>query len=263
MRRCAQLSPAARAEGRRLSIVIPALDEADGIESALEALRPLRERGHEVVVVDGGSTDGTAERAARGADRVVAAPRGRARQMNVGAAAAAGDVLVFLHADTRLPAEADRLVFDALGGRAHWGSFGVRLSGAHPAFRVIERLISLRSRLSGIATGDQAIFVTRERFAAAGGFADVSLLEDVELCRRLKRASGRPVRPPAPVVTSSRRWEAGGIVRTVWLMWWIRGAYALGIHPDRLARHYRFGIRVGRARAGGTLAKDRPGSEAR
>ena len=235
--------------------MVPALDEADGIGRALEALRPLRERGHEVIVADGGSSDGTAERAAaHGADRVVAAPRGRARQMNAGAAAAAGDVLLFLHADTRLPAEADRLVFSALGERADWGSFGVRLSGAHPAFRVIERLISLRSRLSGIATGDQAMFVTRERFAAAGGFADVSLLEDVELCRRLKRASGRPVRPRAPVVTSSRRWEAGGIVRTVWLMWWIRGAYALGMNPDRLARHYRFGARAGRSRAGGSRA---------
>ena len=229
--------------------MIPALDEADAIGSALEALRPLRGRGHEVIVSDGGSRDGTVARAAGGgADRVVAGPRGRARQMNAGAAAAAGDVLVFLHADTRLPDEADRLVFDALGERADWGSFGVRLSGAHPAFRVIERLISLRSRLSGIATGDQALFVTRERFAAAGGFADVALLEDVELCRRLKRTSGRPVRPRAPVVTSSRRWETGGIVRTVWLMWWIRGAYALGASPDRLARHYRFGARTGRAR---------------
>ena len=248
----AQLSPAERPGAPRLSIVIPALDEADGIGSALEALRPLRERGHEVVVADGGSSDGTAERAARGgADRVVAGPRGRARQMNAGAEAASGDVLLFLHADTRLPAEADRLVFAALGDRADWGSFGVRLSGAHPAFRVIERLISLRSRLSGIATGDQAIFVTRERFAAAGGFADAPLLEDVELCRRLKRASGRPARPRAPVVTSSRRWEAGGIVRTVWLMWWIRGAYALGASPERLARHYRFGARAGGGRARG------------
>lgn len=219
---------------------MPSLDEADGIEAALEALRPLRDRGHEVIVSDGGSADGTPRLAARGADRVLAAARGRARQMNAGAELATGGVLVFLHADTTLPAEADRAVFEALGRRPGWGSFGVRLSGSHPAFRIIERMISLRSRLTGIATGDQAIFVDRDLFRAAGGFADIPLLEDVELCRRLRRVA-RPVRPRAPVVTSSRRWEAGGIARTTALMWWIRGAYALGVEPGRLARHYRAG----------------------
>ena len=223
---------------------MPSLDEADGIEAALEALRPLRERGHEVIVADGGSRDGTPRLAARGADRVLAAPRGRARQMNAGAAAASGRVLVFLHADTTLPPDADRAVSEALGGRPGWGSFGVRLSGPHPAFRVIERMITLRSRLSGIATGDQAIFVARDLFFTAGGFADVALLEDVELCRRLRRVV-RPVRPRAPVVTSSRRWEAGGVARTTALMWWLRGAYALGADPDRLARRYRFRNRAG------------------
>ena len=220
--------------------MVPVLDEAAGIGAALEALRPLRERGHEVIVADGGSTDGTREYAAPGADRVLAAPRGRARQMNAGAEVATGDVIVFLHADTKLPPEADRAVFEALGRRPGWGSFAVRLSGAHPAFRLIERMISLRSRLSGIATGDQAIFVARDLFRSAGGFGDIALLEDVELCRRLRRIA-RPVRPRAPVVTSSRRWEADGIARTTALMWWIRGAYALGVNPDRLARHYRFG----------------------
>ena len=220
--------------------MVPVLDEAAGIGAALEALRPLRERGHEVIVSDGGSTDGTRERATGGADRVLAAPRGRAHQMNAGAEVATGDVFVFLHADTKLPGEADRAVFEALGHRPGWGSFAVRLSGAHPAFRVIERMISLRSRLSAISTGDQAIFVTRDLFRAVGGFADLVLLEDVELCRRLRRIV-RPVRPPAPVVTSSRRWEAGGIARTSALMWWIRAAYALGADPERLARHYRFG----------------------
>ena len=224
----------------RLSIVVPVLDETAVIGAALEALRPLRERGHEVIVSDGGSTDGTRERAAGDADRVLAAPRGRARQMNAGAEVAIGDVFVFLHADTKLPPEADRAVFEALGDRPGWGSFPVRLSGVHPAFRVIERMISLRSRLSGIATGDQAIFVARDLFRAVGGFTDLPLLEDVELCRRLRRIVP-PVRPRAPAVTSSRRWEAGGIARTTALMWWIRGAYALGVSPDRLARHYRLG----------------------
>ena len=219
--------------------MVPTLDEAGGIEGALAALRPLREDGHEVIVSDGGSTDGTATLAVTAADRIVAAGRGRARQMNAGAAAATGDVLVFLHADTILPEDADRRVLEALGDRPGWGFFGVRLSGSHPAFRIIERMITLRSRLSGIATGDQAIFATRNLFENAGGFAETPLLEDVDLCRRLKRRS-RPVRPRSVVTTSSRRWEAGGIVRTVLLMWWLRGAYALGAKPERLARCYRF-----------------------
>ena len=234
LRGCAELT------GCRLSIVVPTLEEAGGIADALATLRPLRARGHEVIVADGGSTDATPELAAPGANRIVAAPRGRARQMNAGAAVATGDVLLFLHADTVLPDDADTLVNEALGeAGSGWGHFGVRLTGPHPAFRVIERMISLRSRLSGIATGDQAIFATRDLFDSAGGFPDLPLLEDVEFCRRLKRVS-RPVRPRAPVTTSSRRWEAAGIARTVWLMWWLRGAYALGVGPDRLARHYRF-----------------------
>ena len=187
---------------------------------------------------DGGSRDGTPERARPGADRIVTAPRGRARQMNAGAGVASGDVLVFLHADTFLPADADVLVFDALGSRDGWGSFSVRLSGMHPAFRLIERMISLRSRLTGIATGDQAIFVSRKLFEAIGGYADLPLLEDVEICRRLRRMA-RPVRPRAPVATSSRRWESAGIARTTGLMWWVRAAYALGVTPERLARQYR------------------------
>ena len=219
--------------------MVPTLEEAGGIAAVLDALQPLRDRGHEVIVSDGGSTDGTRELAASGADRVVAGERGRARQMNAGALAATGDILVFLHADTVLPENADRLVIDAVGDRPGWGHFSVRLSGRQLAFRVIERMISLRSRLTGIGTGDQAIFATRDLFEAAGRYGDMPLLEDVDLCRRLKRIS-RPVRPRSPVTTSSRRWEAGGIARTVALMWWIRGAYALGARPDRLARRYRF-----------------------
>ena len=226
--------------------MVPTLEEAAGIATALAALDPLRARGHEVVVADGGSTDGTPELAAPGGDRIVAAQRGRARQMNAGAAVATGDVLLFLHADTLLPNDADALVNEALGETGSgWGHFSVRLSGTQPAFRVIERMITFRSRLTGIATGDQAIFATRDLFDAAGGFSDLPLLEDVDLCRRLKHVS-RPVRPRAPVTTSSRRWEAGGIARTVWLMWWLRGAYALGVGPDRLARHYRFARSAGR-----------------
>lgn len=223
----------------RLSVVVPTLNEAGAVGATLEALRPLRARGCEVVVADGGSEDGTREIAAPLADRVVAAPRGRARQQNAGAEAASGGVLLFLHADTLLPPDADRLVLGGLArsGRA-WGRFDVRLSGRHPLLRVVERGISLRSRLTGVATGDQAIFVRREAFRAAGGFPDLPLMEDLALSRALLR-SGRPLRIPDPVVTSSRRWEERGIVRTVLLMWRLRLAFYAGADPARLAERYR------------------------
>lgn len=221
----------------RLSIVIPCLDEAPGIVGTLQALRPLRERGHEVIVVDAG-TDGTDELARPHADQVLRAPRGRAVQMNRGAEAAAGDVLLFLHADTRLPPFADRLIVDGLatGGRA-WGRFDVRLTGRGAAFRVIERLMIWRSRLTGIATGDQAIFVARERFRAVGGYREIPLMEDIALSRALKRL-GPPVCLRERVVTSTRRWERNGVARTVLLMWWLRLRFFLGADPGALAARY-------------------------
>ncbi len=231
--------PEAQGHGERISIVVPALNEAGGIRASLAALQPLRARGHEVIVVDGGSTDGTMELAAPLADRVVAAARGRAVQQNAGAAAASGDILLFLHADTTLPQGADALVLDGLrrSGRG-WGRFDVRLSGRHPLLRVVERMIGLRSRLSGIATGDQAIFVRREWFRRAGGFPELPLMEDVAITRALKRL-GPPLPLRARVTTSSRRWEERGIVRTILLMWRLRWAYFLGADPADLARRYR------------------------
>ena len=161
--------------------------------------------------------------------------------MNAGAAAARGGVLLFLHADTRLPCGWVELVRDALGVRGReWGRFDVRLDGAHPMLRVVERAMNLRSRLSGIATGDQAIFVTRAVFRKAGGFPDIALMEDVALSRAL-RARSRPVCLRAPAITSSRRWERNGITRTIVLMWRLRLEYALGGDPERLARLYRGG----------------------
>lgn len=223
----------------RISIIIPALNEAAGIEATLVPLQPLRARGHEVVVVDGGSADGTPELARPLADRVIASPRGRARQQNAGAEAASGGVLLFLHADTRLPADADRSLLDGLraSGRG-WGRFDVRLSGMHPMLRVVERMIGVRSRLSGIATGDQAIFIRRDWFQRAGGFPDIPLMEDVALSKRL-REMGRPLCLRDRVVTSSRRWEERGVWRTIALMWRLRLEYALGADPARLARRYR------------------------
>lgn len=221
------------------SIIIPTLDEAEGIAATLAALQPLRARGCEVIVADGGSADGTPELARPLADTVVAAPRGRASQQNAGAAAATGDVLLFLHADTRLPADADRLVLDGLGrmGRG-WGRFDVRLTGCHPLLRVIERMMGIRSRLTGIATGDQAIFVRRDWFRDVGGFPGIPLMEDVALSGTLKRR-GRPLCLRAAVVTSSRRWESRGVWRTMLLMWRLRLAYALGADPAALAERYR------------------------
>lgn len=222
-----------------LSIVVPTLNEAEGIARTLGALQPLRARGCEVIVVDGGSTDGTPEMAAPLADRVLRAERGRGRQQNAGARAARGEVLLFLHADTRLPEAADRRVLDGVRGSGRgWGRFDVRLSGRHPLLRVVERGISLRSRLTGIATGDQAIFVRREWLAAVGGFPEVPLMEDVALSRALRRL-GRPLCLRDAVVTSSRRWESRGVVRTVLLMWRLRLAYSLGVDPARLAERYR------------------------
>src|SRR6185437_1645118 len=219
-----------------LSIVMPALNEASGIAAALEALAPLRGRGGEVIVVDGGSRDGTPERAAPLADRVLAAPRGRAAQMNAGAAAARGDILLFLHADTRLPDDADILIREALARSPRvWGRFDVRFAGN--ALPLVAAAMNLRSRATGIATGDQAMFVTREAFGRAGGFPDIALMEDVALSARLKRLS-RPLCLAARVTTSPRRWQAHGIVRTVLLMWRLRLAFFLGADPQRLARAY-------------------------
>jgi rSAM/selenodomain-associated transferase 2 len=220
----------------KLSIVVPALNEAPGVAAALGALAPLRSRGHEVIVADGGSEDDTRAIAARFADRVLAAPRGRARQMNAGAAAATGEALLFLHADTRLPAEADRLVRAALERHA-WGRFDVRIEGRSRLLGAVACSMNLRSRLTGIATGDQAIFVRRDAFARAGGFPEIALMEDVAFSKRLKRIS-RPACLRERVATSGRRWDANGALRTILLMWWLRLAYFLGARPEALARRY-------------------------
>ena len=224
-----------------ISVVVPVLDEADTLAQSLRPLQSVRAHGVEVIVVDGGSRDRTRCVASPLCDRLLDAPRGRARQMNTGAAHARGRVLLFLHADTQLPSGWAELVRDALGNRGReWGRFDVRLDGAHPMLRVVERAMNLRSRLSGIATGDQAIFVTRGAFRAAGGFPDIALMEDVALSRAL-RARSRPVCLRATALTSSRRWERNGIARTIVLMWRLRLEYALGGDPERLARLYRGG----------------------
>lgn len=224
-------------DARRITIVVPVLNEAEGIVRALQALEPLRARGHEVIVVDGGSDDRTPELARPLADRVVAAPRGRARQMNAGARIAAGDALVFVHADARLPQDAERMVREALAARL-WGRFDVRLDSPRALLALVGAMMNLRSRLSGIATGDQAIFVRREVFERLGGYAEIPLMEDVELSARLRRL-GRPACLRARVLVSARRWQAHGALRTILLMWCLRLVYFLGADPARLAARYR------------------------
>ena len=223
-----------------LSIIMPVLDEEARIGPALQALAPLRARGAEVIVADGGSRDRTVEIARPLADRVIAAPRGRGTQMNAGAAAASGDVLLFLHADTSLPPEADRLVLEGLRSpAAQWGRFDVRIDGESPLLPIVAALMNARSRLTGIATGDQAMFVRRATFVAAGGFPEIPLMEDVELSKRLKRIS-RPLRLDVRVVTSGRRFDEHGAVRTILLMWRLRLAFWLGAPPAALARRYGY-----------------------
>jgi rSAM/selenodomain-associated transferase 2 len=224
----------------RLSVVIPVLDEADTISAQLQALEPLRGRGAEVIVVDGGSRDGTVGRAVGGADAVLVAERGRAVQMNTGADAARGDVILFLHADTRLPEGADELLQGALaGGKRVWGRFDVRIEGRGPLLPMVAGLINWRSRLTGIATGDQAIFVAREAFTTVGGYPDIPLMEDIVLSQQLKRLSS-PACLRAKATTSGRRWEKHGVVRTIATMWWLRLAFYFGADPRALALAYGY-----------------------
>ncbi len=222
-----------------VSIIMPVLNEAAGIVATLTPLQALRRDGHEVVVVDGGSTDDSWRLVEPLVDRILLSAPGRGRQLNVGAAAASHDVLLFLHADTRLPEQALNVITHGLqqSGRG-WGRFDVRLSGAHPLLRMVEQGMNWRSRITAICTGDQALFMSREAFECAGGYADIPLMEDLVLSRSLKR-HGRPLCLRERVITSSRRWEQGGILRTILLMWRLRLAWFLGADPHNLARQYR------------------------
>ena len=223
----------------RVSIVVPVLNEAEGITATLQALQPLRRDGAELIVVDGGSTDATLARCAGLADQLLSSARGRARQMNIGAQAATGTVLLFLHADTRLPDAALNQVRRALAsGERDWGRFDVVIEGRSRLFPLIAWMMNWRSRLTGIATGDQAMFVRCASFDAVGGFVEQPLMEDIELSRRLRRR-GRPACLKARVVTSGRRWEKHGVGRTIVLMWRLRLLYWLGVSPQRLAQAYR------------------------
>jgi rSAM/selenodomain-associated transferase 2 len=221
----------------RLSIVVPTLNEGALIETLLRSLAPLCERGHQLIVSDGGSTDDTLARAARWADTVVGSP-GRAVQMNRGAALAQGDWLWFVHADSGFDDPPQRLAAGIAGSARDWGRFAVRLDDPAPVFRLIETLMNRRSCMTGIATGDQGLFVRRDLFAQVGGFPEQPLMEDIELSRRLKR-HGKPDCRQETLVVSARRWRRDGVLRTVGLMWQLRLRYFLGVPPQRLAERYR------------------------
>jgi len=221
-----------------LSVIIPVLNEAGEIRAALLALQALRAAGNEIIVADGGSTDATKDLARDLADAIIDSPRGRAMQMNAAARNARGDILVFLHADTVLPDAAAPMIADGLAasGKA-WGRFDARIAGASAWFPLVGFMMNWRSRITGIATGDQAIFVRRGVFEEIGGFPPLPLMEDIALCACLKRRS-RPLCLRERVATSGRRWEKHGVLRTIALMWWLRLRYFLGTAPDALARSY-------------------------
>ncbi len=220
-----------------LSIIIPVLNEVAQLPALLARLAPLQARGAQVLVVDGGSRDGSAQLPRTDVEWLQAAP-GRARQMNAGAAQARGEVLLFLHADTQLPALADQLLTQALATGRVWGRFDVRISGRAWLLPMVAFMMNRRSRLTGIATGDQAMFVRRDTFEALGGFAEQPLMEDIELSVRLRRI-GAPACLRAKVITSGRRWESRGVWRTIFLMWRLRWAYWRGVPASQLAEAYR------------------------
>lgn len=229
-----------------VSIIIPVLNEESTIAATLKNLQALRAAQQtstfEIIIVDGGSEDGTAAIAEaclseNKQDGVLVSAKGRARQMNAGASASKGGYLLFLHADTRLPENILTLIENWQVDQPDWGFFPVKLSGSAWLLRIIERAMNWRSRLTSIATGDQCLFVHRSVFESLGGFADIALMEDIELCKRLKRIS-RPDIQCSPVLTSSRKWEREGLIRTMILMWRLRLAYFFGVDPDRLVRRY-------------------------
>ena len=222
------------------SIILPTLNEEQSIVSCLTALQPLR-ASCEIIVVDGGSADNTKRLAKPLADKVITSAKGRAIQMNAGAESAEGDLLIFLHADTSLPQEAIKQIEHGINGNRQWGRFDVELSGGHPMLKVIACFMNHRSRLTGIATGDQVIFTTKQLFESVGKFPVIPLMEDIALCKKLNRISP-PVCLKAKVISSGRRWEQFGVYKTILLMWSLRLRYFLGEDPQILAHLYNKGV---------------------
>jgi len=228
----------AAADTQQLSVIIPALNEAGCIQPTLEALQPLRSRGHEIILVDGGSSDATLALCQPLVDRVMQSPPGRARQMQTGADVAAGNILWFLHADSKIPVAADNLIMQALdSAQADWGRFDISFTDGQPLLKCVAWFMNQRSHLTGIATGDQGIFVRRTLFDKVDGMPSIPLMEDISFSGSLKQ-HGRPCRVTQTLGTSPRRWHAHGILRTIVTMWGLRLAYFAGISPERLEKFY-------------------------
>jgi rSAM/selenodomain-associated transferase 2 len=224
----------------KLAIVVPVFNEVLALPVLIERLTLLNEtsaQNFELVFVDGGSTDATAALIEKAGCRVITSPKGRAWQMNAGAMQTTGEVLLFLHADTQLPQNALPAIESALAAGKCWGRFDVRISGKAWMLHVVARMMNWRSRLSGIATGDQAMFMTRAAFQAVGGFPEQALMEDIEISKRLCQLS-HPACITSPVITSGRRWETRGVWKTIFLMWRLRWAYWWGQSPQQLAKLY-------------------------
>lgn len=222
---------------QKISIIIPVLNEAENIQSFLQALQPLREQGHEVVLVDGQSEDETCTLARPLVDRMFSAQPGRARQQMLGAKMATGQVFLFLHADTKLPEQAEQKILLTLAEGYYWGRFTVRLSGSHWLFRIIETMMNWRSCLTGICTGDQSIFVSKMLYNDSGGMPLIELMEDIEFSKRLLKFC-KPACLKSIVITSSKRWEKNGILKTIFFMWSLRLQYFFGVKPEVLVKKY-------------------------
>ena len=220
-----------------VSIIIPVLNEENSIKELLQQLQAYRQQGHEVIVVDGGSTDKTITISELLSDKVITSEAGRALQMNNGATQSRHEILWFLHADTIIPENAIEQIQQVLN-KSDWGRFNVKLSGSHILFRIIGTMINIRSCVSGIATGDQGIFVKRKIFESIKGYSNIPLMEDVNLSRKLKKLS-KPVCLKDILITSSRRWEENGILATVFLMWKLRFLYWFGVSADKLVVQYK------------------------
>lgn len=223
---------------KSIAVIVPVLNEAENLLGLITQLSKFNQSEDEVVIVDGGSTDKTLEILADMELQIIMAPKGRAIQMNAGALHSDADILLFLHADTQLPANAADLIRKVIDDGAGWGRFDVRISGPHPMLKVIAFLMNWRSRFTGIATGDQGIFIRRELFNAAGGFPEQPLMEDIEISKRLKKIS-YPVCLSEKVITSGRRWQKYGIWKTILLMWRLRFAYWRGVPASKLAERYQ------------------------
>lgn len=221
----------------KLSLIIPVFNESDCIQQCLNELQELRQQGHEVIVVDGGSRDNTVSLATALSDTVIHAKKSRAIQMNAGAQIATGDYFLFLHADTKLPDNVSRLFLKIKKHDDKWGRFDIKLSGNHFLFRIIEKCMNIRSRLTSIATGDQVIFVHKELFNQIEGFPQQTLMEDIAISKLLSERF-KPVCLKENVVSSSRRWEQNGIVKTIIRMWFLRLLYYFDYDTNKLAKMY-------------------------